>query len=116
MYPVELCLKFNAESSIWFEYLRVDVMYLHSMLWNTQAYFDRLNGSGNSTEGILHANKTLHLLQKRIAEPGTATSDTTICVVVSPQNLRVLLLLLVALRGKCLKKSQTSERRMFQEA
>ncbi|CZR52828.1 uncharacterized protein PAC_02705 [Phialocephala subalpina] len=93
LYPIEVCLAWDPESSKWFEYLQSDAMYLHSMVWSTQLYFDWLQGSGPSHSTLVHFSKTLNLLQGRVVDPDMATSDTTISVVVT-------LVMMTALVGK----------------
>jgi hypothetical protein len=74
---------FDLKSSVWIEYLTVDALYCHAVLWLTQAYFDWLAGSGPSYIQIKHSHQTLVLLRQRLADGRLSTSDTTICVVVS---------------------------------
>jgi hypothetical protein len=83
MYPIELCLMFDFKKSVWIEYLAVDAMYCHGILWLTQAYFDWIRGGKSSNFQVQHAHKTLVLLQKRLADSELATSDVTIGVVVA---------------------------------
>lgn len=82
IYPIELCLMFDLKKSIWIEYLAVDALYCHSVLWATQAYFEWLRGGGYSYVQMQHAHKTLVLLQQRLTDSQLATSNVTICVVV----------------------------------
>ncbi|TVY25378.1 hypothetical protein LHYA1_G003709 [Lachnellula hyalina] len=91
MYPIELCLAFDYRGSIWFQYLQSDPMYLHSTLWTTQAYFDWVKGQGSSLASMNHETNTLHLLQRRLVDPKTATSDITIAVVVTLVMMTILL-------------------------
>jgi hypothetical protein len=74
---------FDLKSSVWIQYLTVDALYCHAVLWMTQAYFDCLSDSGPSYNQIQHAHRTLVLLQQRLDDSQLSTSDTTICVVVS---------------------------------
>lgn len=81
MYPVELCLKFNLNNSIWIKYLAVDALFCHTVLWASQAYFDGVRGVTSSCVQIRHAHKMLKMLQQRLADGRLATSDCTICAV-----------------------------------
>ncbi|TVY26283.1 hypothetical protein LHYA1_G005806 [Lachnellula hyalina] len=84
MYPIELCLSFDLQHSVWIQYLALDPLYCHSLLWTTQTYFDWLNGSGVSPIQIQHAHQTLVGLRERLTlDAELATSDATIVVVVS---------------------------------
>lgn len=82
LHPIELCVMFDMKNSIWVEYLAIDALYCHSVLWTTQAYFDWLKGSERSHVQTQHTNATLVLLQQRLIDRQRATSDVTICVVV----------------------------------
>ncbi|TVY13988.1 hypothetical protein LARI1_G008670 [Lachnellula arida] len=83
MYPIELCLSFDLQHSVWVQYLALDPLYCHSLLWTTQTYFDWLGGSGVSPVQIQHAHQTLVGLRERLTDGELATSDVTIVVVVS---------------------------------
>lgn len=91
MYPIELCLEFDYRGSIWFQYLQMDPIYLHSTLWTAQAYFDWIKGHGSSLASMYHETNTLHLLQKRVTDSRMATTDITISVVVTLVMMTILL-------------------------
>jgi hypothetical protein len=82
LYPVEICLNVYPRSTIWFDYLYCDAMYLHCLLWTTQAYFDWISHQETSRAAMLHMSKTLDLLKYRLNDPRLAIADTTIFVVV----------------------------------
>lgn len=82
LHPIEICLNVYPRSTIWFDYLYYDVMYLHSILWTTQAYFDWISPQATSKAALLHMSKTLDLLKYRLNDPRLAIADTTIFVVV----------------------------------
>jgi hypothetical protein len=91
MYPIELCLTFDLRKLFLVEYLAVDALYCHSVLWMTQAYFDGLRGHEYSSIEIHHAHQTLVMLQQRLDDSRFATSDSTICVVLSLVNMTALI-------------------------
>lgn len=86
-------MTFDTRSSIWFDYLRSDAMYLHSLMWSSQSYFDWSHGTSPSRLSMTHQAKTLGLLQKRLDDGLTAISDTTLAVVVT-------LVMMTALTGE----------------
>lgn len=91
MYPIELCLTFSPQNSVWIEYLAVDTLYCHSVLWMTQAYFDWRRGLQPSQIQAQHAHETLVLLQQRLRDGRLALSNASICVVVTLVMISALL-------------------------
>lgn len=86
-------MNFDTRASIWFHYLRTDVIYLHSLIWSTQSYHEWVKGSSPSKVSMTHQAKTLGLLQKRLDDGLMAISDTTLAVVVT-------LVMMAALTGE----------------
>lgn len=85
MYPPGLCLEVEAEDSGWVGSLMSDPVYLHSMLFSSEAWLDESLGRDRSLSTQMHLLKTLRLLQERISVPGDplAISDQTIMTVVT---------------------------------
>jgi hypothetical protein len=90
MYPVELCLYFNPKSTVWFEYLQTDIMFLHSQMWLAQSLSDWNQGHEPSPRALLHQNKTINILKQRLFDSELAVLDTTISVVVGLVNMSAL--------------------------
>ncbi|KAH7149653.1 hypothetical protein B0J13DRAFT_663415 [Dactylonectria estremocensis] len=85
MYPTGLCLEVEAEDSAWVGSLMADPVYLHSMLFSSEAWLDENLGRDRSLSAQMHLLKTLRLLQERISVPNDplAISDQTIMTVVT---------------------------------
>ncbi|KAF2670596.1 hypothetical protein BT63DRAFT_478723 [Microthyrium microscopicum] len=84
LYPLEVCVDATSTSTVWFDYLRYDTTYTHSVLWSTEAYFNLQRQQPTSEACLFHMSKTLTELQILIAASSdVATRDTTISVVVN---------------------------------
>lgn len=85
LYPTEMCLETEPEDSDWVGSLMTDPVYLHSMLFSSEAMLDESLGRGRSVLTQFHLVKTLRLLQERISIPNDplAISDQTIMTVVT---------------------------------
>ncbi|KAH7011900.1 hypothetical protein EDB80DRAFT_713134 [Ilyonectria destructans] len=85
LYPTGMCLETEPEDSDWVGSLMTDPVYLHSMLFSSEALLDESLGRGRSVLTQFHLVKTLRLLQERISIPNDplAISDQTIMTVVT---------------------------------
>lgn len=85
LYPTEMCLETEPEDSGWVGSLMTDPVYLHSMLFSSEAILDESLGRDRSVLTQFHLVKTLRLLQERISIPNDplAISDQTIMTVVT---------------------------------
>ncbi|KPM35977.1 hypothetical protein AK830_g10602 [Neonectria ditissima] len=85
LYPAELCFEVESFDSGWVGCLMSDPVYLHSMLFSSEAYVDDCLGRDHSPVTQFHFLKTLRLLQERIAVPDDplAIADQTIMTVVT---------------------------------
>ncbi|KAH6985703.1 hypothetical protein BKA56DRAFT_715144 [Ilyonectria sp. MPI-CAGE-AT-0026] len=85
LYPTGMCLETEPEDSEWVGSLITDPVYLHSMLFSSEAIQDESLGRGRSVLTQFHLVKTLRLLQERISIPNDplAISDQTIMTVVT---------------------------------
>ena len=85
MYPVEICVVFDPENTTWYGYLLSDAVYLHSMVFSTQTYFDIQSGRNPGILAWVHLSKTIKLLQERLAanKEHESTSDSTILAVMT---------------------------------
>ncbi|TDZ25561.1 hypothetical protein Cob_v001816 [Colletotrichum orbiculare MAFF 240422] len=82
MYPVGRYSRFDATSTFWFHWTQLDLAYLHSILYTASFFFDSVTGQ-KSKRTQLHLYRTIHELNKRLADPTTALTDSTTTVVMA---------------------------------
>ncbi|TDZ38563.1 hypothetical protein C8035_v004821 [Colletotrichum spinosum] len=82
MYPVGRYSRFDATNTFWFHWTQLDLAYLHSILYTTSFFFDSVTGQ-KSKRTQLHLYRTIHELNKRLADPTTALTDSTTTVVMA---------------------------------
>ncbi|KAH8667055.1 hypothetical protein BX600DRAFT_285408 [Xylariales sp. PMI_506] len=92
IYPCKWCLKYNTYPSIWFEYLMMDPLYLHSVLFSASFVQESLAAASGDTRLIrnndprrgsrLHFDRTVKLLRARVEDDSGFISDSTISVVI----------------------------------
>lgn len=91
LFPLERCVRFEAEDSRrWLEPLASDALYLHTVVFTTQAYVDTLTRGHSiltsSTRVLLHHSaKALGLLRERIdlGDESLQLSEATIAVILA---------------------------------
>ncbi|KAH7161949.1 hypothetical protein B0J13DRAFT_591364 [Dactylonectria estremocensis] len=80
MYPIGRYSRFDATNAYWFHWAQLDLAYLHSILYTTSFFYDSLAGQkSRRTEFYLY--RTIHELNKQLANPTTALTDSTTTVV-----------------------------------
>lgn len=84
LYPAEICHDVNSIDTDEAGYLMSDPLFLHCMLFSTEAYYDERLGRKRSALTDFHFMKAIRLLQERISEPNSplAIADHTIMTVV----------------------------------
>jgi hypothetical protein len=83
LFPIELCVGIDMRKTIWFDFMYIDAVCLHSTIWATQSYLDLMSHTVPSKRSLIHQSKTLNLLQSRLTQDGQESiSDRTIAVVV----------------------------------
>ncbi|OHE94943.1 hypothetical protein CORC01_09737 [Colletotrichum orchidophilum] len=83
MYPIEWCLQYDESKTPWFYWLLTDAAFLHSILFTVGLLHDSVKGESASKKTNFHVWKTLHLLNKNIANQNMALADSTIATIVS---------------------------------
>lgn len=82
MYPIARYSFSDAADAYWFHWTQVDLAYLHSILFTTSFFYDTLMGQ-NSESTKYHSYRALRELNKQLADPETALSDSTTTVVMA---------------------------------
>lgn len=80
MYPIARCSFSDAADAYWFHWTQVDLAYLHSVLFTTSFFYDTLAGQ-KSESTKYHSYRTIQELNKQLADPETALSDSTTTVI-----------------------------------
>ncbi|KAH7230166.1 uncharacterized protein BKA55DRAFT_626160 [Fusarium redolens] len=80
MYPIGRYSRSDATNPYWFHWTQLDLAYLHSILYTTSFFYDSLKGQ-KSKRTEFHSYRTIHELNKQLADPTTALTDSTITVV-----------------------------------
>jgi hypothetical protein len=87
-YVLESCLIFEEPgapwSSAWIEQLSINALFLQSVIFTAQTYFDLMRGRNSSQPSQIHL-KTLQLLREKLSfgDEKAQLADTTVCVVVN---------------------------------
>lgn len=80
MYPIGRYSRSDANNTSWFHWTQLDLAYLHSILYTTSFFYDSLKGQ-KSKRTEFYSYRTIHELNKRLADPATALTDSTTAVV-----------------------------------
>lgn len=80
MYPIGRYSLSDATSTYWFHWIELDLAYLHSILYTTSFFYDSLTGQ-KSKRTEFHSYRTIQELNKQLADPKTALTDSTTTVV-----------------------------------
>ncbi|CRK26169.1 hypothetical protein BN1723_013784 [Verticillium longisporum] len=80
MYPIGRHSLADATNAYWFHWTQLDLAYLHSILYTTSFLYDNLKGEKSKRTGF-HSYRTIQELNKQLADPTTALSDSTTTVV-----------------------------------
>lgn len=88
-YPLADCIDFhknNKIDTIWFDLLTYDAAYLHSVVFNCQAYISLVSGNpspSSKCREMAHYSEALRLLRERLSDQDSnqETWDSTILVV-----------------------------------
>ncbi|RKK59251.1 hypothetical protein BFJ69_g17323 [Fusarium oxysporum] len=80
MYPIGRYSGSNATNTYWFHWTQLDLAYLHSILYTMSLFYDSLKGQ-KSKRTEFHSYMTIHELNKQLADPKTALTDSTTTVV-----------------------------------
>jgi hypothetical protein len=80
MYPIGRYSRSDATNTYWFHWTQLDLAYLHSILYTTSFFYDSLKGQ-KSKRTEFHSYRTIHELNKQLANPTTALTDSTMTVV-----------------------------------
>ncbi|KAK0704876.1 hypothetical protein B0H67DRAFT_603885 [Lasiosphaeris hirsuta] len=83
IYPVEVCMEADLDTSQWVYYLAYDKAYVYSVLFTTRAFFDYIRDQTIGHEAIAYLQNSLEFLRLNLADRDAQTSDSTIAVVLS---------------------------------
>ncbi|KAK3344259.1 hypothetical protein B0T25DRAFT_463449 [Lasiosphaeria hispida] len=83
IYPVEVCMEPDLDTSQWVSYLAYDKAYIYSVLFTTRAFFDYIRDQTIGREAIAYLQNSLEFLRLNLADRDAQTSDSTIAVVLS---------------------------------
>ena len=81
MYPFECCVDLGKEEQYWFEDMHHDPSYAHNVYYSALAYFDVVKSQTFGPTAIMHTNKAIVLLQKKLGEPSKIVTDSILYVV-----------------------------------
>ncbi|KAM6509443.1 hypothetical protein FALCPG4_017098 [Fusarium falciforme] len=82
MYPIGRYSYSDATNKYWFHWTQLDLAYLHSILYTTSFFYDSLKGQ-KSKRTAFHSYTTIRELNKQLADPATALTDSTTTVVMA---------------------------------
>ncbi|KAH6708293.1 hypothetical protein EV126DRAFT_408595 [Verticillium dahliae] len=80
MYPIGRHSLADSTNAYWFHWTQLDLAYLHSILYTTSFFYDNLKGE-QSKRTEFHSYRTIQELNKQLADPTTALTDSTTTVV-----------------------------------
>ncbi|KAL6405507.1 hypothetical protein AUP68_11264 [Ilyonectria robusta] len=80
MYPIGRYSCSDATNAYWFHWTQLDLAYLHSILYTASFFYDSLKGQ-KSKRTVFHSYRTIRELNKQLADPTTALTDSTTTVV-----------------------------------
>ncbi|KAI1771129.1 hypothetical protein F4818DRAFT_213531 [Hypoxylon cercidicola] len=88
LFPLEPCVLFERKAETWIEPLKFDPVFLHTMIFTSQSYFDVIVAGRTSAitkVALHHFLKALQLLRERIArdDDHVTLSDTTLAAVMA---------------------------------
>ena len=83
MYPIDLCLDLSKEDDRWFDDLKQDPAYSHTMLYISQAYFDLSRSQVFGTSAIARMNDAIVMLRKKLAETNLIVTDSIVLTVLA---------------------------------
>lgn len=82
-YPAEVCVDFDQTRSQWIQYLTYDRAYFYTCLFTSQGIVDYSRDAKIGATTLAYHSKSLQHLRLNLAESKTATSTSTLAVVVS---------------------------------
>ncbi|CRK41457.1 hypothetical protein BN1723_005145 [Verticillium longisporum] len=80
MYPIGRHSLADSTNAYWFHWTQLDLAYLHSILYTTSFFYDNLKGE-QSKRTEFHSYRTIQELNRQLADPTTALTDSTTTVV-----------------------------------
>lgn len=82
MYPIARYSFSDAADAYWFDWIQVDLAYLHSILFTMSFFYDTLSGQESETTRY-YLCRAIRELNKQLADSETALSDSTSTVVMA---------------------------------
>lgn len=86
-YPVDFCVDFELNKTVWFEWLDHDLAYLHACLLGAAVLQDFIAASPPSKTMYRHLRSTISLLNKQLCSPDAPMRDSTVAVIVTLATL-----------------------------
>lgn len=83
MYPIERCVDLSREDERWFEDLKHDVAYSHTILYIAQSYFDLAKSRTFGASAIARMNDAIVMLQKTLAAADLIVTDSIVLTVLA---------------------------------